>query len=119
MQLDDLMTLGSDYGLIAEHDGEPCWHPAMVVLIAGLAAFDPSSDEMNRQRGAAALDALLTAARDRGFTQSDILQTLMAKHDYGQRTVTLAKTAMGSVSGEELCAALREAGFNPYLGVGN
>jgi hypothetical protein len=72
--------------MIAEHDRKSYWHAGLFVLLAADSAFNPDSDAMGRRRGTVSLDALLAAARAHGFT----LQTLLAKADYCNRTVTLA-----------------------------
>lgn len=86
-------------------------HPGMFILLAGMAGYHIDSDTATRTQGLMTLDALLSIARNRGFAQSDTLRALLAKGDYSESTMYLARDAMHPVTREELATALRRGGF--------
>ena len=78
--------------------------PAGVLLIlAGTVYGDPSeTPPAGRARGKALIDAMLTAARAGGFTQSDILATLLAHGEVSHRVKTMAVQACAAAGNEAL-----------------
>ena len=109
--LADLIALGKAHGLVSERNGESCWHAALFVLVAARTAYAPDSDTQQQQRGMASLDCLLSVARAQGFAKGDILRTLLARGEYSERTVSMARDAMSGASTEALAAALARTGF--------
>ena len=78
--------------------------PAGVLLIlAGTVYCDASeSSPAGRTRGKALMDAMLTAARVGGFTQSDILATLRARGEVSHRVKAMAVQACAAAGSEAL-----------------
>ena len=78
--------------------------PAGVLLIlAGTVYGDPSeTTPAGRIRGKALMDAMLTAARAGGFTQSDILATLLSKNEVSHRVKAMAVQACAAAGNEAL-----------------
>ena len=78
--------------------------PAGVLLIlAGTVYGDPSeTPPAGRARGKALMDAMLTAARAGGFTQSDILATLLAGGEVSHRVKAMAVQACAAAGNEAL-----------------
>jgi len=78
--------------------------PAGVLLIlAGTVYADPDqTTPAGRVRGLTMIDAILTAARAGGFTQCDILATLLSKNEVSQRVKTMALQACAAAGNEAL-----------------
>ena len=78
--------------------------PAGVLLIlAGTVYGDASeSSSKGRIRGKALMDAMLTAARAGGFTQSDILATLLAHGEVSLRVKAMAVQACAAAGNAAL-----------------
>lgn len=78
--------------------------PAGVLLIlAGTVYGDPSeTTPAGRTRGKALIDAMLTAARAGGFTQSDILETLLAGGEVSHRVKAMAVQACAAAGHEAM-----------------
>ncbi|MGF6974918.1 hypothetical protein QFZ94_003368 [Paraburkholderia sp. JPY465] len=101
--------------LIKFVDGEPYVNGAGLLLMAAEAAHgsDPVSAD-GRQRARHTINALLSAARAGGFTQSDLLETLLSTDRDADRTIDLAIIAVDCIGGTEaLTDALKRAGFHP------
>ncbi len=101
--------------LIKLVDGEPYINGAGILLLSADAVYGnlPLPDDA-RQRAQNTIDELLSAARAGGFTQSDVLETLLSKNREAERTVDLAIIAVDCIGGPEAFAsALARAGFNP------
>src|ERR1700677_2254917 len=111
-----LMKQARQQGLLKTVGGHEHWHAGLLLIIAGNGMSSP--DATSRQRSRAAFEALIGVAERRGFVQSDDLRARIGRGDFGERTCMLARVAM-DVPGEELNAALAEAGFNPHLSAGN
>ena len=78
--------------------------PAGVLLIlAGTVYGDPSeTTPAGRIRGKALMDAILKAAWAGGFTQSDILATLLSKNKVSHRVKAMAVQACAAAGNEAL-----------------
>jgi len=78
--------------------------PAGVLLIlAGTAYGDPDeTTPAGRARGKALIDAMLTAARAGGFTQCDILATLLSKNEVSHRVKAMAVQACAAADNEAM-----------------
>ena len=78
--------------------------PAGVLLIlAGTVYGDPSeTPPAGRIRGKALMDAMLTAARAGGYTQSDILATLLSKNEVSHRVKAMAVQACAAAGTKAL-----------------
>ncbi|TCG03510.1 hypothetical protein BZM27_47970 [Paraburkholderia steynii] len=101
--------------LIKFVDGEPYINGAGILLLSADALHGnvPVKPDA-RQRAQSTIDALLAAARTGGFTQSEVLETLLSKDREAERTVDLAIIAVDCIGGPEAFAnALARAGFDP------
>ncbi|SAL17002.1 hypothetical protein AWB71_00686 [Caballeronia peredens] len=100
-------------------DGETFINGAGVLLMAAntLHSNDGQFAEVARQRAQSTIDALLSAARAGGFTQGDVLETLLSTDRNSERAVDLSIIAMDCIGGAEaFCNALARAGVNPTGG---
>lgn len=90
----------------------------VLLLAAGAVHGAPGEfDKAARQRAQVIVDALLSAAHRHGFTQSGILETLLATDRESDRCADLAIMAINCIGGgEALSTALSQAGFNPVEG---
>jgi hypothetical protein len=101
--------------LIKFVDGEPYVNGAGILLLSADAVHGNLQLPADaRQRAQSTIDALLSAARAGGFTQCDVLETLLSKSREAERTVDLAIIAVDCIGGpEEFANALARAGFDP------
>lgn len=78
--------------------------PAGVLLIlAGTVYGDPDeTTPAGRARGKALIDAILTAARAGGFTQCDILATLLSRNKVSHRVKVMAVQACTAAGNEDI-----------------
>jgi hypothetical protein len=101
--------------LICTINGEPHISTAGILLMCAEALHGPmpvSADA--RSRAQRTVTELLSAARAGGFTNADILETMIVKDRESDRVVDFALEAMACVGGaEQLAAALERAGFDP------
>lgn len=96
-------------------DGEPYINGAGILLLSATALHgrDIPVTSDARRRAQSTIDALLSAARAGGFTQSEVLETLLSTDRDAERTVDLAIIAVDCIGGPEAFAnALERAGFN-------
>jgi hypothetical protein len=102
--------------LIKFVDGDPYVSGAGILLLSANALHShevPVTPEI-RRRAQCTIDALLSAARVGGFTQSEVLETLLSTETDAERTVDLAIIAVDCIGGPEAFAdALSRAGVNP------
>jgi len=86
-----------------------------VMLVLADSAFGKSSHDTpptGRARAAKAVADLLAAARAGGYTQADILETLLRRGDTSKRVATMCAEAMAAAGNERIgaaFAAMREA----------
>ncbi len=76
--------------------------PAAVLLLAADAAVAPGHPAAGKKNGQAILNALLSAAQTKGFTQRDIFLTLAAQRVPSQRLRDMAQAAVGNLTAAEL-----------------
>lgn len=101
--------------LIKFVDGEPHINGAGFLLLSADALHGDSVPVTSecRRRAQCTIDALLSAARAGGFTQSEVLETLLSTDRDAERTVDLAIIAVDCIGGLEAFAnALARAGFD-------
>ncbi|MFM0173194.1 hypothetical protein PQR33_28155 [Paraburkholderia sediminicola] len=101
--------------LIKFVDGEPYINGAGVLLLSANALHGKSIPVTpdGKRRAQRTIDALLSAARAGGFTQSEVLETLLSTDRDAERTVDLAIIAVDCIGGAEAFVnALTLAGFN-------
>lgn len=101
--------------LIKFVDGEPYISGAGVLLLSANALHGKNVPVTSdgKRRAQSTIDALLSAARAGGFTQSDVLETLLSTDRDAERTVDLAIIAVDCIGGPEAFAnALARAGFD-------
>jgi len=71
-----------------------CSLTGCLLLAAGAVYGDPrETTPRGRRNGQRLVDAILTAARKAGYTQGDILATLLARNQPSPRIAAMAKTA--------------------------
>lgn len=102
--------------LMKSIDGEPYISGAGVLLLAAnaLHGSDMPVTPETRRRAQCMIDVLLSSARAGGFTQSDVLETLLSTDRDSERTADLAIIAVECIGGPEAFAeALERAGLEP------
>ena len=83
--------------------------PAGVLLMVGSYAHE-GDDEISpsgRARAQAALSAILSAARAGGFTQGDVLETLLARGEVSARVKELAHAAIDAAGADKVIAVVQ------------
>lgn len=88
--------------------------PAVMLMLADSAHGSSSRNTPSKGkiRAAKGLADLLAAARAGGYTQAEILETLLAKGDTSQRVATMCGDAMAAAGNERIAkvfAAMRKA----------
>jgi len=77
--------------------------PTGVLLIAADTAGNPSETTPEGIRNATSyIDAALSAARTSGYTQGDILHTLLARNQITRRVIKMAETDCDAAGNEAL-----------------
>ena len=89
--------------------------PAGVLIILASYVYDPESDMSDNSKAGLKrhVDSMLAAARAGGFTQSDILATLLSKNEVSHRVKAMAVQACeaaGSEAIERIFNAMRNRG---------
>ena len=84
--------------------------PAGVLLLVGTMAHEPDGEipAQGRRNALDALARLLGAARVGGFTQGQVLETMLAKGETSQRVKVLAQAAVDAAGAEAIAAILTE-----------
>lgn len=100
-----------DAGLVVDVDGEPYVTMAGVLLAALEVMHTTSPDSENHRRADKSVGALLTAAYEYGFPQSDRIHILIARGERAREVVELAKAAMDRVPKHRIETAMHEAGI--------
>lgn len=87
--------------------------PAGVLLLAADTAYgDPSQSSPEGIRNARVLiDAVLSAARAGGYTQGDILRTLLARNQPTHRAMVMAQAACDAAGDAALRDVFKRAGL--------
>ncbi|WP_144142643.1 hypothetical protein [Paraburkholderia sp. BCC1884] len=102
--------------LIMYIDGEAHVSGAGILILSASARHDSSIALAldARERAQKTIDALLSAARTGGFTQGDVLETMLSTDRESDRVVDLAIRAVDHIGGTAaFLAALERAGFDP------
>ena len=75
--------------------------PAGVLVMLASYVYDPESDMSNNDKASLKhhVDSMLAAARAGGFTQSDILATLLSKNEVSHRVKAMAVQACEAAGG--------------------
>ena len=77
----------------------------VLLLLADTLYGNPGeSSPAGRTRAKAMMDAMLTAARTGGFTQSDILATLLARNEVSHRVMAMAVEACAAAGNDAISA---------------
>jgi hypothetical protein len=105
-----LMKRARQNGMFRKDADTEYWHAGLFLLIA--ASNLHSANTISRQHSRAAVEALLALGVQHGFVAGDDLRTRLEGRDFSDRTFVLARAALYDVPGDEIGAALREAGFN-------
>jgi ABC-type dipeptide/oligopeptide/nickel transport system permease component len=85
---------------------------AALYLLADVAYGDPvHSTPGSRAFAKAMLEELLRLARARGYKQSDILHTLLAKNQLTDRVMIMAQVACDVIGGAIVCGAVAKSGL--------
>jgi hypothetical protein len=98
--------------LTKEIDGELHLSTAAVLLIMGDAMHDPDASAESRRRARVLVTELLAVARKHGFTQSDILLTLLDGGERSPRMADIAREAFRNVPHGEISEAIERAQRN-------
>jgi len=86
-------------------DGTICnIQPAGLLLIMADLVYEPHADPAwtGKPRTKFMIESLLSAARASGYTQTDILQTLLARGNRSQRVQDLARAACAAVGSDRI-----------------
>lgn len=100
-----------DAGLVVDIDGAPYVTMAGILLATLEVMHTTSPDSENHQRASKSVGALLAAAYEYGFPQSDRIHILIARGERAGEVVDLAKMAMDRVPENRIEAAMLEAGI--------
>ena len=92
-----------------DREGGYLLSPAAVLLMVGTYAHE-ADDEISpsgRARAQDALRAILSAARAGGFTQGDVLETLLARGEVSARVKELAHAAIDAAGADAVVAIVQ------------
>ena len=91
-------------------ESEPKITPAGVLIMLSYYAYDKTGEcpPEVRDRNLEKVNAVLSAARIGGFTQGDILQTILSKREISARTGELAVAACAAAGEEALVQTFGE-----------
>ena len=82
------------------------------VLCAATVYGDPAESTPAGIRNARTmLDAVLSAARAGGYTQGDVLHTLLARNKVDRRTMEMAQAACDAAGAARMAVVMRNAGL--------
>ncbi|KAB8042570.1 hypothetical protein [Janthinobacterium aquaticum] len=87
--------------------------PAGVLLLCADTVYgDPAETTPEGIRNARAMmESLLSAARAGGYTQGDVLHTLLARKQLNRRVMDMAQAACDAAGAERLAMEMRDAGL--------
>lgn len=97
------MTMNTSNQLFIQRgDQYLCSLAGCLLLAAGAVYGDPrESTPRGRANGRKMMDAILAAARKAGYTQGDILATLLARNEPSRRVAEMATAACDLIPGKE------------------
>lgn len=92
-------------------DGVVLISPTGVLIAAANAIYgDPSETTANgKQNAAKIIDGILSAAMAGGFTQRDILETLLSRNNNDPRTLAMAQAACDTADNDRLVSIIAGA----------
>jgi hypothetical protein len=105
------MTMKPLFAPTADGDAYDIQPAGVLILLASEVYENPAMHTNGRIQGH--IDAMLTAARAGGFTQCDILATLLSRNEVSHRVKTMAVQACAAAGNEALgriFAAMRNKG---------
>lgn len=89
--------------------------PAGVLLLTASMAYGPQDDPdwTGEPKAEAMVLDILSAARAGGYTQADILHTLLVRNEHSKRVVEMARKACAAAGSDRIVALMRTWKVSP------